>query len=155
MNLAERTHPVIAIAPSAGGSALAGDYISMKKVEHVTVAVTITQGNATPPAITLHQATAVDGTGNKVLAKEVPIFLVADAATSDVLVKQTNDVDFTPDAELKNKLVIFEVPVEALDMDNDFDCLQVRAGASDATNIISATYWCSGQRYHNSSVISD
>ena len=155
MNLAERTHPVIAIAPSAGGSALAGDYISMKNVEHVTVAVTITQGNATPPALTLYQATAVAGTSAKVIAKDVSIYYVADAAASDVLVKQTSAVDFTPDAALKNKIVLFEVPVETLDMDNGFDCLQVRAGASNAANIISATYWCSGERYHGRSVITD
>lgn len=155
MNLAENTHPVIAIAPVAGGTALAGDYISMKNVEHVTVAVTITQGNATPPALTLHQATAVAGTGAKALAKNVAVYYVSDAATSDLLVKQTDGVAFTPDAALKNKIVLFEVPVESLDMDGGFDCLQVRAGASNAANIVSAVYWCSGERYHGTSVITD
>lgn len=155
MRLSENTHPVVAIVPAANGGALAGDYISMATVEHVTVAVTIAQGHATPPALTLHQATAVDGSGNKVLEKDISIYLVEDAAASDLLVKQTDGVDFTPDAALKNKLVLFEVPVEALDMDNNFTCLQVRAAASNTANIINATYWCSGERYHGNSKIAD
>jgi hypothetical protein len=155
MNLSEKTHPVLAIAPATNGSALAGDYISMKKTGHVTVEVVITQGHATPPAITLYQATAVAGTSAKVLAKDVEIKYVADAATSDLMVDQTADVDFTPDAELKNKIVLFEIPAEALDMDNDFTCIQVRAAASNAANIISATYWCSEERYHGKSKIVD
>ena len=155
MNLSEKTHPVLAIAPTANGSALAGDYISMSKAGHVTVAVTITQGHATPPALTLYQATAVAGTGAKVLAKDISIKFVADAAASDIMVDQADDVDFTPDAALKNKIVLFEVPAEALDMDNDFTCLQVRVGASNAANIVSAVYWCSEERYHGKSKIVD
>ena len=155
MNLSERTHPVLAIAPQAGGSALAGDYISMKGTGHVTVAVMIAQGHATPPALTLYQATAVAGTGAKALAKDVKIWAVADAATSDSMVAQTDGVAFTPDAALKNKIVLFEVPVDALDMDNDFTCIQVRAGASNDLNIVSAVYWCSEERYHGSSKIVD
>lgn len=155
MNLSEKTHPVLAIAPAANGSALAGDYINMKKANHVTVAVMVAQGHATPPALTLYQATAVAGTGAKVLAKDVAIKLVADASSSDVMVDQTEDVDFTPSADLANKIVLFEVPAEALDMDNDFTCLQVRAGASNAANIVSAVYWCSDERYHGKSKIVD
>jgi len=155
MNLTGKSHPVLAIAPQAGGSAIAGDYISMKKTEHVTIEVIVAQGNATPPAITLHQATEVAGTGNKALAKDVGILLVASAAASDVVVKQTSGVAFTPGAALANKIVIFEVPVDALDIDNGFDCIQVRAGASNALNLISATYWCSGERYHGKSKIVD
>ena len=155
MNLTGKSHPVLAIAPQAGGSAIAGDYISMKKTEHVTIEVIVAQGHATPPAITLHQATAVAGTGNKVLAKDVSVYHVADADASDLLVKQTDGVAFTPGIALKNKIVIFEVPVDALDMDNGFDCLQVRAGASNVLNLISATYWCSGERYHGKSKIVD
>lgn len=155
MNLAENTHPVLAIAPATNDIALAGDYISMKKTGHVSIEVVIAQGHATPPAITLYQATDVAGTGAKVLAKNVGIHFVTDAAASDVVVKQTDDVDFTPDAGLKNKIVVFEVPVEALDMDNGFDCLQVRAGASNLANLLSATYWCSEERYHGASKIVD
>lgn len=155
MNLSENTHPVLAIAPAANGGALAGDYISMKKTGHVTIAVIVAQGHATPPAITIHQATAVDGTGNKVIAKDLSIKLVNDSAASDLMVDQTADVDFTPDATLKNKIVLFEVPVEALDMDNDFTCIQVRAAASNALNFVSAIYWCSEERYHGKSKIVD
>ena len=36
-----------------------------------------------------------------------------------------------------------------------FDCLCLKAGASNAANIISATYIVTGERYHGSSVIVD
>jgi len=155
MNISEKAHPIIAITPAAGGSALAGDYISIKKADHVTVAVQITQGNAATVALTLYQATAVAGTAAKALAQDVKIYAVLDAAASDVMVEQTDGVAFTTDAAVKNKIVVFEVPAEAIDVNNDFDCLQVRAGASNAANIVSATYWCSGERYHNTTKIVD
>lgn len=155
MNITENTHPVIAIAPATNGSALAGDYISMAKCAHVTVMVTITQGNAATCTLTLHQAKDVSGTGVKVLAKDVNISLVADASSSDLMVSQTADVDFTTSADVANKIVMFEVPVESLDVDNDFTTLQVRCGASNAANIVSAMYICSDERYHNKSKIVD
>ena len=155
MNLSERSHPIIGIPPQAMAGAIAGDYISMKKTEHVTIAVTLSQKHATPPVLSIFQAKDVSGTDAKALAKAVTIFLVADAAASDLMVKQTDDVDFTPDAALKDKLVLFEVPVENLDVNDGFDCIQVRAGASNALNIITAKYWCTGERYHNTTKIAD
>lgn len=155
MNLAERTHPVIAIEPQANGGAITGDYISMKKTDHVTIEVMLAQGHATPPAFTIYQATAVAGTGAKAIANAVDIYTVLDAAATDLLVKQTSAVGYTPDAGLKNKIILFEIPVEKLDVNNGFDCLQLRAAASNALNIISATYWCSGERYHNTTKIAD
>ena len=155
MNLIENVQIVEALQPQANTGALVGDYISMKKAEHVTVLVHLLQGHATPPAITLEQATAVAGTGSKALAVDVPIFLVADCASSDLWVRQTDGVAFTPSAALKHNLIAFEVPAEALDMAGGFDCLCVKIAASDVANLVSATYIASKLRYGPASLIVD
>lgn len=147
MNLIENASIIEAIAPAAGGSELAGDYVSLKNAEHVTVLVHINQGNAATVALTLNQAKAVAGTSAKALATPVPIWLTADCASSDLPARQTDDVDFTTSDTLKHKLVAFEVPAEALDVSGGFNCLQVVAGASNAANIIAAQYIVSKRRY--------
>ena len=78
-----------------------------------------------------------------------------DADTSDVWVRQTDAVSYTTSAALKTKLVAFEVDVDTLDTNNDFDCLCVKAAASNAANILSAQYIVTGERYHNVSMIVD
>jgi len=154
MNLAENFSIVEAIQPQAGG-AITGDYISLKKTGHVSVMVHITQATADVVAITLEQATAVAGTGSKALAVDVPIFLVADTATSDLLVAQTPGVAYTTLAAAKHKIVVFEVPAEALDLANGFDCLTVKTAASHASNLTSAVYICGLRRYGAESLIVD
>ena len=103
----------------------------------------------------LEQAKAVAGTGSKAITEAVPVYLVADASTSDLWVRQADAVSFTTDETTKEKLVVFEVDVDTLDTNGGFDCLCLKAGASNAANIISATYIVTGERYHGSSVIVD
>ena len=147
MNLIEKVKIIEAIAPVVGTSAAAGDYISLKNAGHVTVLVHVTQANAATTAITIEQAKAVAGTDSKVITNAVPIYLVADAATSDAWVRQTDDVDYTTDATLKHKLIAFEIDASSLDLANGFDCITVKAGASNVANLISAQYILSDLRY--------
>jgi hypothetical protein len=146
MNLVERTKIVEAITPQAG-AAITGDYISMKNANHVTVLVHVNQANAATMAITLEQATAVAGTNSKAIGKEVPIYLVADAAVSDSFVRQTDAVAYTTSDTTKHKIVAFEVDAEDLDIAGGFDCLTVKTAASNAANITSAVYVCGKLRY--------
>lgn len=155
MNLIEKTHPVAAFKPQTGGSAITGDYISLQNAEHVTVLVHINQANAATVALTIEQATAVAGTSSKAITNAVPIYLIADAATSDVWAAQTAAVSYTTDATLKEKLVAFEIPASSLDLANGFDCITVKAGASNAANILSAVYIMSGERYQGKTAIVD
>lgn len=147
MNLIEKAKVVSAFKPQAGGSAIAGDYISLKNAGHVTVLVHVNQANAATVAITIEQAKAVAGTDSKAIANEVPIYLVADAATSDAWVAQTAAVSYTTTDTLKEKLVAFEIDAASLDLANGFDCICVKAGASNAANILSAQYILSDLRY--------
>lgn len=146
MNLIEKTKVVEAITPQAGG-AITGDYISLKNAAHVTVLVHIKQATADQVAITIEQATAVAGTGSKAIAKTVPIYLVADTATSDAWVRQTDAVAYTTSTAAKSKLVAFEINAEDLDVAGGFDCLTVKTAASNATNLTSAIYVLSDLRY--------
>lgn len=152
-NLVENAQIVEAVHPQGGGSAITGDYISMKKVGHVTVLCNINQTTADTIAITIEQATAVAGTGSTAITKAVPIFLVADAATTDVWVAQTAAVSYTTTAATKAKMVAFEIDAE--DLDAGYDCLTVKFGASDSANIVAAQYICGMLRYGPSSVIAD
>lgn len=146
MNLTEKTKIVEAIAPQAGG-AITGDYISLKKAGHVTVLVHIAQGHAAQVAITIEQATKVDGTGSKALAVDVPIYLVADTSVSDEWIRQTDDVAYTTSAALKHKLVAFEIDAASLDVAGGFDCVCVKTAASHADNSTTASYLLSALRY--------
>lgn len=155
MNLIENAQVVEAIHPQTAGNAITGDCISMKKAGHVTVLVHITQANAATSEITLEQATSVSAGDAKAMAKDVPIFLVADCATSDLWVRQTDAVAYTTSATLKHKLVAFEVDAEDLDVANGFDCLRVKVGASNVANLVAAQYVCGKLRYGPASVIAD
>ena len=154
MNLSENFQIVEALAPQAG-AAVTGDYISMQKANHVTVLVNIAQATADQVAITIEQATAVAGTASKALATAVPIFLVADTATSDLWVAQTPAVAYTTTVTTKHKLVAFEIDAEDLDVANGFDCITVKTAASDATNITQAYYIGGKLRYGKTSLITD
>ena len=146
MNISERIKIVAAIAPQAG-AAITGDYVSLKKAGHVTVLVDINQANAAPVAITIEQATKVDGTGSNAITNAVPIYLIADAATSDEWVQQDDAVSYTTSATLKHKLVAFEIDAASLDIANGFDCICVKTAASHADNITTASYLLSALRY--------
>jgi hypothetical protein len=154
MNLVENFQIVEAITPQAGG-AITGDYISLKKCGHVTVLVSINQAAVDTVAITIEQATNVSAGGSKPIAIEVPIWLVADCATSDLWVRQTDAVAYTTSATQKHKLVAFEIDAEDLDRAGGFDCITVKTAASHATNITAAFYICGKLRYGNKSLIAD
>jgi hypothetical protein len=97
----------------------------------------------------------VAGTGAKALAKAVPIWANLDCATSDLPTRQTDAVAFTTDAGVKHKIVVFEIPAEALDVAGGFNCIQVNAATSNAANIVAAQYIVSKRRYGSVSMIVD
>lgn len=140
-SLPEHLKTVEALTPAADAAGRAGDYVSLKNVHKAWIVVHIDQGNAATIALTVHQATAVAGTGEKALANVVPIWANQDEAASDTLVRQTDAVSFTTSAAVKHKCVIFQVDPAHLDVAGGFDCLTVKTGASNAANITSARYY--------------
>jgi hypothetical protein len=136
----ERYKEVDAIRPQAGAS-ITGDYVCLKNVKKAWVVVTVYQDTADAVAITIEQATAVDGTGHTVITNAVPIWANQDCAASDTMTRQTDAVNFTTStADNKIKKVMFEIDPALLDTANDFDCITVITAASHATNLTEAHY---------------
>ena len=134
----EGIFPVELLAPAADAAGRTGDYISLKLAQRLYLIAHLTQGNAATVALTPTQASAVAGTGAKALTNNVRIWANEDTATGQALVRQTDAKNFTTSAAVKNKVVIFEITAGALDVANDFDCITLVTGASNAANITQA-----------------
>ena len=128
---------VEALEPQAG-AALTADYVSLKNINMAYIYVHINQAEANTVAMTIEQATAVDGSGSIPITVDVPIWANQDCDDSDTLVRQTDAVSFTSSAAQKQKHFLFQVDPRTLA--NGFDCLTVKTGASASGNITSATY---------------
>lgn len=128
---------VTGLAPTAGGSAATGDYISLKYAHRVWIVFSVKQGKATVPVLSVIKATAVAGTGATAMTEAARIFSTLDCATSDVLVERTPAASYTLDAALKDKLVVFEIDPAAI---GAYDCIAAKVAASDALNITSVLY---------------
>lgn len=125
------------LLPSAADAAgrAAASAVSMKNAGRVYIYCFITQGNAATILLTPMQASAVAKTGGKVLTNPIRIWANLDTDATDTLVRQADAVNFTTDAGVKNKLVIFEIDPASLDLANSFDCVYVSTGASNAANL--------------------
>lgn len=125
-----------------------GDYVSLKNCHRCYVLFHVTQGNAATIAISIQQAINVAAGSTKVITVSVPIWSNLDCAASDTLVARTAAVNYTTDAGVKHKQVIFQIDPSTLDIAGGFDCITVITGASNAGNITSAQYLLTDLRYH-------
>jgi hypothetical protein len=144
LQIPEGLMPVVAIRPQAGG-AITGDYVCLKNINMLWVVVLIYQDTTDTVAITIEQATDVDNSlsDSKAITNVVPIWVNQDCVTSDALTRQTDAVNFTTSAaDDVTKEIVLQIDPALLDMDDDFDCITVKTGASDATNITTAYYLC-------------
>lgn len=140
---------VEAMAPATDAAGRTSDWVSLKNYGMCFIVFSVTQGNAATIALTPLQATAVAGTGSKVLANVVPIWSNLDTSLTDTLVRQTDAVNYTTDAALKNKQVVFMIDATQLDVTNSFDCVAFSTGASNAANITSAVFLLGEPRFNN------
>ena len=129
---------VEAIPNQTAAAGADGDYVSLKNAVRAWIVVNLTQGNAATVALTVEKATAVAGTGSVAITTAVPIWSNLDTAASDTLVRRTDAVAYTTDAGVKNKQVIFQIDPRTLG--EGFTCICVKAGASNAANILGAQY---------------
>jgi hypothetical protein len=137
--------PVSLLAPAADAAGRTSSYRSLKNALKAYVVAEVNQGNAATVLLTLLQAKDVSGTGSKALTGVVPIWLDNDTSASDALVAQVAALNFTTDASLKNKIVVFEItPEQALDVANGFRSIAISTGASNAANITRAELFVLG-----------
>jgi len=143
-----------ALAPATDAAGRSSLYISLKNYHKAFLVVHITQGNAATILLTVNQATAIAGTGTKVLAIAVPIWANLDTVAAEALVKATDAVNYTTDAGVKNKIVVFEIDPARLDVAGGFDCINVSTGASNVANITQAMWYLMPSRYNESTPLS-
>jgi len=144
MNIPENFKLVQLIQPRTTSGGFTSDYVSLKNCKKATIIIELTQAAGHATNFALAQAYAVAGTGTKVLTNECEIWANEDVATSDTLVKQTDAKDYTVAADIKNKMIVFEIePSICMDINNvstPFDCLGVVvANSGEGTNFASIT----------------
>jgi hypothetical protein len=128
---------LLPLATDAAGRA-AAVAVSLKNAARCYILVSLTQGNAATVLLTPMQASAVAKTGGKVLTNPIRIWSNLNTAASDTLVRQTDAVNYTTDAGVFNKQVLFEIDPASLDLANGFDCVYISTGASNVANLTSA-----------------
>lgn len=135
-----------AVPKDTTGAAVTGDYVSLKDFRHLTVIIQQGAWAGGTPAVTLLQATAVAGTGEKSapIAKywqKVGLTGGSFAAPTDVV----SDTFNLP--AVANTITVLEIDADQLDVDNDFDCVRVGI-ASPGVNadLICVTYLLSEAR---------
>lgn len=139
---------VEALAPAADAAGrAAGNAVSLKNYSKAWLLVTLTQGNAATVLLSILQATNVAKAGGKVLTNAVRIWANLDTSLTDTLVRAADAVNYTTDAGVKNKQVLFEIDPAYLDVAGGFDCVYMSTGASNAANITSAVWLLSGARF--------
>jgi hypothetical protein len=109
------------------------DYVSLKNYEKCTVVIHVANATTvTGSAITIKQATAVAGTGEKALAFTTMKANIDCAASATWVVTAVVSNTFTTDAtNSKNLMYVIEVDPSSLDIAGGFDCF--RAGTGNAT----------------------
>lgn len=142
------------ISPAADAAGRDGSYVSLKNGARAYIVCHITQGNAATVTLTPLQASAVAGTGAKVISNAVRVWSNLDCAASDSLVARTAATSYTTDAGVKHKIVVFEIDPNTLDTDNGFDCISIRTGASNAANITQAMVYLADYSFQGDSLVS-
>lgn len=140
--LHEVVKPVTGLAPILPSTSTP-DYISLKNVLRMTVVILVDNATTvTGSAITLKQATAVAGTGEKALSFD-KMFANIDTDAGDTLTETAvvSDTFTTDSTNAKNLMYVIDITPEMLDLANNFDCVRVGTGNAVAA-IVSVLYLC-------------
>jgi hypothetical protein len=153
----ENAEVVSLLTPSADAAGRTSKYISLKNGVKAFIVCYLNQGNAATVALTPLQATDNLGTNSKAItATPIATNLDTDTVPADQFTMQPAAANFTTDAGLKSKIVIFEIqPEECMDVNNTalglnqgaFNHIAIQTGASNAGNITSALLVVTPLRY--------
>lgn len=131
-------------------------YASLKNYRKATIVIDVLNATTvTGGTVTLKQATAVAGTGEKALAFTRMLANI-DVAASQTLVETTVAANtfITDTTNSKRLRYVIEVDADTLDTDNGFDCFRVDVtGMSGATGTVGYILW--GARYSGAGALTD
>jgi hypothetical protein len=126
--LIDNVKPVMGCAPAALTSTAGdGDYVSLKNFHGVRITLAVLNGaTVTGGTITLKQASAVAGTGEKALAF-TKMWANTDCAAADTLTETavTSNTFTTDTTNSKQLMYVMEVNASDLDVANGFDCVRI------------------------------
>lgn len=134
-------------------------YVSMKNYRKCQIVIVIADGTTvTGTAVTLKQATAVAGTGEKALAF-TRMLANTDYAASKTMVETevTSNTFTTQTTNSKDSVYIIDVDAADLDVANGFDCIRVDCTGHAATSPRGCVvlYNLYGARYSGASPLAD
>lgn len=147
LHLLEQAKVVVGLPPRLPSTSTP-DYVSMKGYSRCAIIIAVDNATTvTGSAITVKQAQAVAGTGEKALSFATAYSNIdIDAADALASFAVTSDTFTTDATNNKNLAYVIDVKAEDLDIDNGFDC--IRAGTGDATAaVLSVIYILYGRRY--------
>lgn len=158
--LDEQVTPIVAAVGLLLTSTL-GDttYVSLKGYRKCQIIIVIADGTTvTGTAVTLKQATAVAGTGEKALAF-TRMLANTDYAASKTMVETavSSNTFTTQTTNSKDSVYIIDVDADSLDVANGFDCLRVdcTGHAATASRGCVVLYNLYGARYSGISPLTD
>lgn len=161
MNLNARLDEQVYLVQASAIGALTttvGDttYVSMKGYHGLCIVVDVTNSTTvTGGTVTLKQATAVAGTGEKALAFS-RMLANTDAGAAQTLVETSvSSNTFTTDTTNSKRLrYVIDVKADTLDVANGFDCVRLDStGMANATGAVS--YMLYGPKYSGASPMAD
>lgn len=136
--IVEELTPYELLQPAADAAGRTGLYVKLTNGQRATIIFHVAQGNAATILITPLQATDEEGASSKVLTNNCRIWTNTDTATIDQFTRATDAKNYTTDAGTKNKIIVFEIDPDSLDMANSFVAVGLSTGASNAANVTSA-----------------
>lgn len=149
-SLPEIIPPVSLLTPAADAAGRTSRYVNLAKGDKAWIVCHINQGNAATVQLTPLQAQDTSGTGSKAISA-TRIWSDLDEVSSDQFngpntTPVANQIalaaNYTTDAGVKDKVVIFEIsPQDCMDMANGFHTIAVQTGASNAANITEAAIY--------------
>jgi len=129
----------------SGAGAITGDFVSLKNYHKMWIVVHIAQGHAATTLLTPQKATGVLPAGNVDITTAVPWWSNETCATTDLLVRGTDALTYTTDANLLHKIIVCEID-PAL-QGPTFDVYSIIVGDSNALNLFSVMYYLLPARY--------
>jgi len=134
------------VVTTSGG--ITSSYVSLKHAHKAWIVLLFTQAGVDASVIQPRVATAVAPVGATDITFPAAIWANEDTAASDTLVKQTSATSYTLTADIKKKMVVFEIdPSDVVAMGTGYDCLGFTIVAGQkATNFV-AGYFVLAERF--------
>lgn len=138
ISMATRFKKVVAFAPKTTNAALTSQVISLKGAVKATLTLIFTNAVGFASTPTIKQATDI-AAGTNAAGPTCRIWANEDVAATDTLVAQTAAASYAMAADIKNKVVVFEIDPASLT--DGYDCVYCTiATSSQATNFVSGEW---------------